>query len=328
LNGWGYWALAGRTAIFAIVQAAGSWIFCQWRPGLPDFKSGIRPLLEFGRNMLGSNFLIYFTESFDKVLIGRFFGAQSLGHYSRAYHLFLAPAHQLSVPLTSVAVATLSRLVNDAEKYRRYFLNAFTMVAFVAFPISGILTITGKDIILLLLGPQWEKAGEIFCVFGVGVGIQILYATHMWLHMSLGKTDRLVRWSIIGSIVICIFFLVGMPFGPQGIAASYIVSIHILIGPSLWYAGKPIQLSFSSIVSKTWKYYLAALFAGLICWFFFYGHVSMAAVFSSLNIFLRLILATILYTFTYLILIIIFYKNAKPIFQFIIALRDMMPTRG
>jgi O-antigen/teichoic acid export membrane protein len=325
-QGWGYWAIVGRVIAFAVLQAAGSWIFCQWRPGLPALRTGIRPMLIFGRNMLGKNFLNFFAESIDKILIGRFNGPNPLGHYSRAYHLFLAPAQQLTVPLTSVAVATLSRMQDDPEKYRRYFLNAFTMLAFVGFPISAVLTLTGKSIIFLLLGPQWEEAGNIFCVFGVGIGIHILYATHTWLFMSIDRTGKLLRWSVFASLIITISFFIGLPFGPIGMAAAYTISIHILIGPAMWYAGKPIGLKLSSLISATWKYYASALFAGLICWFVLYSFDSTSAIYGALNVFLRIVSASVFYAFIYLLMIVVLFQSTKPISQFFINVRYMMPS--
>lgn len=327
LQGWGYWAIVARTIAFAVAQAIGSWVMCRWRPGLPALGSGVRSMLRFGRDMLVNNFLNFVSESFDKILIGRIHGAQSLGIYSRAYHLFLAPAQQLTVPLTSVAVATLSRLSNDPEKYRRYFINAVEMVAFVGFPISGLLTLSGKSIVLLLLGPQWGKAGDIFCVFGVGIGMHILYATHLWLHMSLGRTDRLLRWSIIGSLLISIAFLIGLPFGPLGMAAAYTVAMHILVGPCLWYAGKPIQLAFSSIVSKIWKYYLSALIAGLLSWYLLYFIDSVAAIYITQNAFIKIVFASILYLCIHFALIMCFYQSTRPISNFFNNIRDMRPKR-
>jgi len=326
-QGWGYWAIVVRIIAHAAAQAVGSWIFCQWRPGRPALGTGIRPMLRFGRNMLVNNFLNFVSESFDKILIGRIYGAQPLGYYSRAYHLFLAPAQQLSVPLTSVAVATLSRLSNDPEKYTRYFLNAFSMVAFVGFPLSGVLTLSGKSIVLLLLGPQWEEAGNIFCVFGVGIGISILYATHLWLHMSLGRTDRLLRWSIFGSVVISIAFLMGLPYGPLGMAAAYTVAMHILIGPCLWYAGQPIKLHLFLIVSRIWKIYISALIAGLICWYVLFLFKSVALIYDAQNVVLKIISATILYALIHGILIICLHQSTKPISQFVNNVRDMMPKK-
>jgi len=87
-------------------------------------------MLKFAINTYGNFTVDYFSRNLDKVLIGWRFGSQSLGFYDRAYHLFSLPANQLTSPVTSVAVAVLSRLCNDPEKYRRYYLNVLSMLAF------------------------------------------------------------------------------------------------------------------------------------------------------------------------------------------------------
>jgi PST family polysaccharide transporter len=325
LHGWGYWAIVGRVMAFAIVQAAGSWIWCGWRPGLPARRTGIRPMLKFGRDMLSNNFLGFLAENVDKIIIGRFFGAQSLGNYSRAYHLFLAPAQQLSVPLTSVAVATLSRLQDDHEKYRRFFLNAMSMVAFVAFPVSGFLTLAGRSVVRLLLGPQWGQAGTVFCVFAVGIGIHMVYATHYWLHMSLGRTDRLVRWSLTGSACIIASFLIGSPFGPTGMAAAYTIAMHLLILPCLWYAGKPAEVTLSSVIGVSWRYYLSALLTGFALWLPFRFVPVVCTGYSGLNTFTKIVLVAALYVLIYVIFVIALHGSTQPISQFVKNLREMLP---
>lgn len=325
-HGYGYWALVAKHVVFAVVQAIGSWLICRWRPGLPKFRTGVRPMLTFGKYMIGNYFITSLTESLDKVLIGRYFGSQSLGFYHKAYHLFLAPVQQLSVPLTGVAVATLSRLSNDPEKYRHYYLNAVSMVSFVGFLISVILTLMGNDIIFILLGPQWQKAGEIFTYFSFGIGIQILYATHAWLHISLGRIDRMLRWNIFGSVITIILFLLGLQFGSLGVAAAFTASLYILIGPGLWYAGKPIDLKLSSIIFVTVKYFISAIGTGLFCWYILYSFELTSMIFFEFNIFLRILVASIFCTAVYLFLIIVIYQNTKPIVQFISVLRDMGPN--
>lgn len=324
-QGWGYWAIVGRVIAFAAVQAAGSWFFCRWIPTMPGLRTGIRPMLVFGMNMLGKNFLNFFAENIDKILIGRVFGPYPLGHYSRAYHLFLAPAQQLTVPLTSVAVATLSRLQHDLDKYRRYFLNAFGMLAFIAFPISGILTLTGSDIIRVLLGPQWMEAGRIFSVFGVGIGMHVLYSSHIWLFMSLDRTGQLLRWSVVSSIVTSIGFLVGLLYGVIGMAAAYTISVHVLIGPCFWYASKPIQLSLSSLAASVWRFGVSALASGLIGWFVLYVYGPTSAIYQILGAFSRIFVTTCSYVVIYLGFVVLLYGSIKPIRDFCGSMRDMMP---
>jgi PST family polysaccharide transporter len=324
-NGWGYWAIVSRWVVSAMAQTIGAWIFCKWRPGLPSFGTGIRPMIKFGMNMLGNFSVSYFSRNIDKILIGWRFGSSSLGYYDRAYYLFSTPTARFSTPLVNVANVTLSKLREDPEKYRRYYLNAVSTLSFIGFPVSAMITVMSKDVVLLILGPQWEKAAKILFVFGFAIGIQMIYGTCAWIHLSLGKSDRLFRWNIIGSICIITSCLVGLNFGLMGVVIAYTASMYILIGPCLWYAGKIINLRLVSIISVIWKNYLSALCAGLFLWYIFYSFDLTSNIFFKLNIITRLATSFTIFVLTYMIMVLIFFRSALPITQFISFSREMFP---
>jgi O-antigen/teichoic acid export membrane protein len=325
-RGWGYWALVAKQLVQSLTTAAGAWLWCRWRPGLPTKNSGVAPMLKFGINSLGSYTMGHLGRSLDKVLIGWRHGAQSLGYYDRAYHLFVMPVNQLTYPLTNVAVGALSRLRNDPQKYCRYYLNAVSMIALIGCLISGVLTLTGNDIILLLLGRQWNEAGRVFSAFGPGIGVMLVYGTHGWLHLSLGRADRLFRWSILNFTITGFFFLIGLPYGALGIAIAYVASFYVLVIPAIWYAGRPINLKITSFLSAIWKYYASALMAGLICWFILHSYDLVSDIFMELNIVARLLLTSALCTIVYLMMVIVLHRNTKPMVQFMSVLSDMVPN--
>lgn len=324
-KGYGYWALVSRQLFLPLITTMGAWILCTWRPELPALGSGTKSMVKFALNAYGNFCVFYFQRNLDKVLIGRFLGSQPLGHYDRANNLSNMVPNQLIIPLTSVALATLSRLANDSEKYRYYLSTLISMLAFIALPMSLILTLTGRDLIYLLLGPQWNKAGEIFSVLGLGTGMIILYNIHGWLHLSLGRADRWFRWSIAALVVTIILYLIGLPFGSLGVAIAYTASFCVLIVPAMWYAGKPAGIKLSLFISAIWKYFMSALIAGLSCWFLLYSFKMSANIFLELNIYIRILISSLCSMSIYLILIIIFHQSTKPILQFASILRDMIP---
>jgi PST family polysaccharide transporter len=323
--GGGYWSLAARRVVPLIAMAAGAWVLCRWCPGMPARETGVKQMLKFGINTYGNFVNNYFSRNIDKMLIGWRYGAKSLGFYERAYYLFVMPVSQLSYPLTNVAVTTLSKLREDSEKCRSYYLNALSVLAFIGVPLSAILTLIGRDFLLLLLGPQWIEAGKIFTVFGPGVGILLIYGTHGWLHLSLGRADKWLRWGILELIISIAAFAIGISYGAIGVAVAYTVSIYVLVGPGLWYAGRPIQITLSSIVSVIWKYYVSALIAGLSCWYMLYSYDFTAKIYIDLNIYFRVIVASVFIITSYLLLIIVFYHNTKPLSQFVSVLHDIFP---
>lgn len=324
-TGWGYWSLVARQLFVPIATTAGAWILCRWRPGLPTKGSGTKPMIKFALNVYGNFCLSYLRKSLDRVLIGRFIGSQSLGHYDRAHQLSSMIPNQISIPLTDVAIATLSRLSNDSEKFRHYLSMVISMLAFISLPLSILLTLIGRDLIYFLLGAKWNQAGEIFSVLGLGVGIIVLYNTHGWLHLSLGRADRWFRWSVIALLTTFIFFLIGLPFGSLGVATAYTASFYILICPAMWYAGKAGGIKLSLFISAIWKYFISALAAGLISWFFMYYFKYSSVYFMNLHILLRIFCISIFYLIIYLLLAIIFFRNLKQILQFIAILHDMKP---
>jgi len=191
------------------------------------------------------------------------------------------------------------------------------MLALVGMPLSAILTLTGKDILLLLLGPQWGKAGEIFTVFGPAIGITLIYGTHGWLHLSLGRADRWLRWGTIELITCAAGFVIGLPFGAIGVAVAYTASFYLLIAPGLWYAGRPVGITFSIVISAIWKYCLSALAAGILTWFLLYRVDMIAHVFAEFNIFFRVLALAVVCLLLYVASGVLFFGNLKWLSDFI-----------
>jgi PST family polysaccharide transporter len=325
--GWGYWALVANTVIQHLIVAFCAWIFCRWRPGRPGSFKDIIPILKFAIHTYANFTLNYFSRNIDKLLIGWRYGAQPIGYYKKAFDLFALPASQLIAPIHNVALAALSRLTSDPEKYSHYYLNTLAIIAFIGMPISAILTLTGKDIILLILGPQWTKAGEVFCYFGASIGIMLIQSTQGWLHLSLGRPDRWFRWSIIECAILTCFFIIGLPFGIEGVAIAYSLSFYLLAAPCLWYAGRPIKLNIISLISSIWRYFAAALVSGLLSFTILYKLDYAASIFTHFNVFIRIVTAGTLCLALYLIFIIIFYQSLHPIKSFFSTAYQMLPGR-
>ena len=158
----------------------------------------------------------YFTRNTDNLLVGWRFGAPALGFYKKAYDLFSLSASQLVASTSVVAVSALSRVTGDDAKYRRYLLGSIAVMAFLGMAISGNLTLIGTDLIRLLLGPGWGTAGKIFTYFAPGIGIMIVYGTHGWIHLSIGRADRWFRWGIVEWTVTIGLFIASLHWGPSG----------------------------------------------------------------------------------------------------------------
>jgi PST family polysaccharide transporter len=324
-QGWGYWSLVVGAIVLPLSTSIGAFVLCRWLPGLPRRCDGTLSMIRFGLNTFGHFAANYGTRNLDNLLVGAFLGPQSLGFYKKAYDLCVLPVGQLSVPLNAVAVPTMSRLAGDPPRYRRYVLRALAPVALVGMGIGVCLTLVGRDVVLLLLGSQWEESGRIFTVFAPGIGALLIYLTYIWIHLSIGRADRLFRWGLFELFVFGLLFVSGLPWGARGVAAAWLAGSSIFSIPALRYAGKPAGLEAGAIAGAIWKYVLASTLAGVASFFIMQG--PLAAQLSTAGLLLRITIVSVLYGMIYLVAVVIVHGGPMPLYEAASILRDMLPGR-
>jgi polysaccharide transporter, PST family len=259
--GWGYWALVIGAIASSLGTSLGAWYACQWIPSPPRRVPRTGVAVRYAIHVFGRFSLNYCARNTDNFLVGWKFSSQWLGFYKKAYDLFVLAANQLITPLTTVAVAALSRLKHDRNQYRAALLQALAMMAFVGMGAGALLSLAGHDIILVLLGDQWGPAAQIFRFFGPGIGALLIYNLHGWIHLSIGTPERWLRWGLVEFIVTVLLLVAGLAWGPVGVAAGWTVSYWVLIVPAFSYAGHPIQLGAGAVLAAVWRFILAALLA-------------------------------------------------------------------
>jgi len=310
-RGYGYWALVVKNVAFVVSLVAVVWIACGWRPGPPARKSGTKGLLFFGANSIGYLTMSFFARNLDKTIVGRRYGVVPLGYYDKAFNLFLVPVSQLTMSLHQVAVTTLSKLRSEPEKYKRYYLNAVSIISFLGMPVCAFLGSVSQELILFLLGPKWIQSAGLFFLLTISGGVHIVYSTQEWLHVSLGRADRWLRWGIVAFVVTVAGYVIAMFISVSAIAIAYTLSIYALVGPAIAYAGKPIGLRFRDVLSSFWRYFVAAALAGVCC------RLLLSFGFTQGALVLRLLAGFALYVPVYLVAVIALFGSADPILKFI-----------
>jgi polysaccharide transporter, PST family len=321
--GWGYWALVAGIVARQLAQCIGAWSLCRWIPGLPRRVPGMIPMIRFALNVYGRFIVNYFARNIDNVLVGGLFGSHSLGFYKKAYDLFALSAGQLTSPLTNVAVAALSRFNPHSVQYRNQLLGAVSAMSFVGMGLSVLLTLIGKNLLFLLLGPGWEPAGRIFVFFGPGIGAMLIYYIHGWIHLSIGRADRWLRWGLVEVAVTCLLFLLALPWGPSGIAMAWTLSFWILTIPALLYAGRPINLGITPILAAIWKNVAASFLAGCICAGIMNAFPSLIAG----EMLYQIVMIALLFATLYLGAVILLHQGCAPLYQLAGFIEDIISSR-
>jgi PST family polysaccharide transporter len=327
VKGWGYWSLVAGIVGQQLSLTIGAWWLCRWVPSLPRRTGKTGAIARFAVNVYGRFSVRYSTQNIDNLLVGWRFNAVVLGFYKKAYDLFALSASQLTAPLHNVALATLSRLNQDPARFRRYLAHSLGIIAFVGMAASADLTLIGKDMVRLVLGPRWSEAGRIFELFGPGIGVMLLCSTVGWIHLSIGKPERWLRWTLVELALTVSLFLAALPWGPAGIAAAWSISYWILLIPGFWYAGRPIGFGVSALIAAIWKYAAASMVAGLATAAMirdtpFWGTASGTTAALGATIIISALFVTL-----YLGTVILLHRGAAPLHQLATLLRELAPSR-
>jgi PST family polysaccharide transporter len=300
-----YWAVVVRQLIIVGVPVIAAWILCPWRPGSPRYLSNALPGLKYALHVYCNFSLGYLMKNIDKVLLGKFHGPVLLGNYDRALHLSSMPADQLLTPLHNVVLATLSRLKSDKERFIVYYTKAVSTVTFIGTLIAVVLTLSARDLILLLLGSEWSEAGLVVMALGPGIAAMFVYSTNPWLHLSLGTPDRWMRWNILALVLTTITFIIAVPFGAVAMAIAYSARAYILMIPALWYAGRPIQFSIKDLICAIRAYFVSAIFVCVFCLYICTYWLPLKELIESLSVIHRIVMISCIASFLFILLVTI-----------------------
>ena len=266
LAGAGYWALVAMAIVQPVVSASGAWAAAGWIPGRPRRESGMRSMVAFGGAVTANNVLGYLAFNLDKVLIGRVWGAEILGVYSRAYQLINLSNENLLTSIGSVAFPALSRVQNDLPRLRAYFLRGYGLFLSLVVPVTVGCALFADDIVLVLLGPKWLEATTIFRLLAPTILAIGCINPFAWLLLASDRASRCVGIASIvtTALILAYFFAIG--HGPVAMAMALSGTMLVLVVPLLaWARGgtpismldifrtlKPVAVAMIVAVTATW----------------------------------------------------------------------------
>ena len=131
-------------------------IATRWIPIWPRRWANIAPLVRFGGVMMAFDVMGYLTFKLDNLIVAWYLGAAALGFYDKAYQFLLMPATQITLPLSNVVHATLSRLQTEPDRFRAYLHRALLLATSLGMPLTAFLYGNAATIIEQLLGAQMD----------------------------------------------------------------------------------------------------------------------------------------------------------------------------
>jgi O-antigen/teichoic acid export membrane protein len=222
-------------------------------------------MVSFGGNITGYAVINYFSKNFDSLVIGKFWGAQNLGLFNKAGQLLAIP-EQVDEPLSSVALPALSRLADSPERYRRAYLRMLDKVMLLTMPAMTLAIVCSDWLVLIVLGSQWTGTARVLALLGIAALFQPVVNSAGWLFLTQGRGRHMLQWSMMNSPISIASILVGLPWGPIGVAASYSLTRLLLVNQLLfWFVGRTGPVRRADFYRHLAPFVLAAMASVLAC---------------------------------------------------------------
>ena len=246
--GMGYWALVVMSVCVPLSTTTFLWLASGWVPGRLHQNVGLRSMMRFGGFLTLNGLVMYVASNFDKILLGRFWGAESLGIYGRAYQLIRIPTDNLNSAVGDVAFSGLSRIQDDPVRVKRYFLKGYSLVVALTLPITAACALFADDIVLVLLGPKWNAAVGIFRLLAPTMMIFAITNPLGWLLNSIGLVGRGLKIALVIAPLMIASYFIGLPYGPTGVALAYSAVMMVWALPVIAWAVHGTMISFGDVL--------------------------------------------------------------------------------
>jgi O-antigen/teichoic acid export membrane protein len=234
----------------------------------------------------------------DNIIIGSIMGASSLGLYSRAYQLVLAPVNLIYGVLDKIYFSVISREQENLTSVKRVYLESASVIFLLTFPPVIGLSMFSEEIILLVFNTAWS---EIYIVFGVmilTVPFRLAYRLNDSVLRALGKVNRraFIQWVYAGLVIGAAYYFAFINLQAVSVAISAVVILNYLmltvlmcsvlsisLVELLYWSFIPCLFLCSVLITVTFLiYWLSFGFEGkdIVLWLAIFGVSSINVIFS------------------------------------------------
>ena len=225
--GYGAWSLVYGQLSGLAISTILLWIVIPWVPRLTQITKTAIQLFNYGFSIMADKALTILGDSFDYLLIGRFFTSASLGIYTLAYKLpELLVITTLNV-LAGVFFPAFSTIQSQPETLKKSFLTTIKYVQLLVTPICLGMIVAADPIIKVAFGAQWLEAIPLMQVLSTYTLVLSIGYHAGDVYKAIGRPDILIKLSIPILIIRIIAIWIGAQQGLMGVALGHLAATCI-----------------------------------------------------------------------------------------------------
>jgi PST family polysaccharide transporter len=250
-----YWALVVQTLATDLVYAVIVLVACG-RPILAWSRTALRAILGFSTRVFGSEVLRFFSQNADNTLVALRLGPAALANYALSYRVLLLPVQILSQTANRLVFPVFSRMNDQPHLQAEQFLKVSASLSLAVAPPMLLVALSAPLGVPLVFGPEWDPAIRPMQILAIVSMISAVVGTCGGVMLAKGRADWALRWAILTTVALIGGFIVGLHWGINGVAWSY-----LLVGTPL----AAVEIGFiQRLIPYTWTGYLRAIAPAMV----------------------------------------------------------------
>lgn len=223
--GFGVWALVGALVTQHLTRMV-ALLISQPHPKRPLLeRRAIGELLYFGGGFTLARVCNYLAGQVDKLVVGRWLGAQALGIYALASQLMTAPAVIFGQILDRVLFPTMALIQQEPTRLVRAYRSGVAACALLVLPAGVILAIVAPELVLVLLGKGWEGVVAPLQILALGMLFRTSYKLSDSVARATGAVYARAWRQAVFVIAVTAGSLIGQFWGVPGVALGVIAAV-------------------------------------------------------------------------------------------------------
>jgi O-antigen/teichoic acid export membrane protein len=183
-----------------IVKVLFFWIKANWYPSTQFSLASVKPMLGYGLNVMGSSIIFFCLQQFNNFIVGKVYSKADLGLFSRGTRFPEIIISIIQGAILNISLPLFAKLQHDNAGLQNAMMRALRTVAFVTFPIMGLMLVKAEDITIILLTEKWRGSIIFLQLFCVVYCFEPVIAIHRELILAKGNSRLLLLIFIAVSV--------------------------------------------------------------------------------------------------------------------------------
>jgi O-antigen/teichoic acid export membrane protein len=264
LAGWSVWTLVwAPIALYAVRAVMLTWGARSLMWPSFDFR-GAGHLARYGGVMAAGQFFWFLQSQVDVFIGGRWFDPHQLGIYTTALFLAQIFVSKFVPPLNEVAFSAYARMQHDEGAVGRAFVRSVRIIMLLAMPFYIGLAATAEPLVLTALDAKWAEVAPVVRLIALAMPFMTLQVLYSPACDARGRPGVGARNGAVGALLLGAAFLIGVRWGPVGLAGAWVVAYPLYLLASTWRALPVIGTTFREVALAILPSAVAALGMGVV----------------------------------------------------------------